>query len=133
MNDDSNWKKHWKRDHPFDQVDPLHPEKTGYQSQGARGIVKSIFRVLLKIVGFLLRLVAMLGIVLMTFVVILLSFKYYSGVLHFSFSDVISLPLYFIFIALSYLCVILPLSLLSTVGNVLMFRYKPSELSSSVG
>lgn len=99
---------------------------------GLVGLIRSMVRLVFKLVGFAIKLVATLAIILAVFVFIALVFHFHPFNT-FPIAEVMSWPMYYVVITLVFLAAILPLSLLSLIGNVVMLRGKPKELYGAIG
>jgi hypothetical protein len=82
-------------------------------------------------VGFIIKLAAVLGIIFVTFVFIALMFR--AGFIGFPLYDIVSIPVYYVILTLAFLAAILPLSLLSMIGNVVMLKRQPYVLQGAIG
>lgn len=130
----SELKEQWHQHdhHSKTDEDARQPDITEPTSRGLIGVIRSLVRLVFKLVGFAIKLVATLGIVFVVLLFIALAFRLHP----FSampFLLVMPWPMYYLALVLFFLAVVLPLSLLSLVGNVVMLRGKPRELSGAIG
>jgi hypothetical protein len=127
------WKEKWEHKKEDDFLD----NSSNSQVQESRvggfvGLLRTLVRAVFLTIGFLIKLAATLGIILAVFVFIALVFR--LGELgSFPIADVVSWPIYYAFLTLAFLAVILPLSLLSMIGNIFMLRRKQYEFYGAIG
>ncbi len=102
-------------------------------SSGIGAIIHGIVKVIFSIIGFFIKLVTVLAIIFVTYIFVVLALRFNTPFIQFPLADVVSTPVYYLFIVLGYLAVIFPLIIVSMIASVIMRRKRSSTLYGMIG